>query len=105
MGNNTPTKSLHVSGDIINTGNYISSANDIQIQTHNGSSTVFRGVRAVTAWIDSQNTQWFQIGNAYDYVAFASKHGVPIKRYGIFASTTQISPTTGANVPTGLFEI
>ena len=65
----------------------------------------FRGTRQNTMWLDAYDTQWFQVGNTNDFVAFTTKNGLAAARMGFCSSVHNFTNQVGSIVPTDYFEI
>lgn len=104
IGTTNTSVALNVVGTINSTtGNFTSSGGDIYLKQ--GANTVFRGVRASSAWSDSVDTQWFQVGNSNDYIAFTTQYGSSATRMLFATNSFNINTGVGNTAPIGLFDI
>ena len=105
VGKTNPAQKLDVSGSIQSTGDFISSASSVYLKSNSGTNTVFRGVRANTAWSDSVNAQWFQVGASSDNIAFTALSGTSAARMAFITNAFHVVTSAGSAAPVGLFDI
>jgi hypothetical protein len=104
IGNTNPTVPLDVTGAIrSSTGEFTSSAIDVSLKQ--GANTVLRGTRSTTAWSDAVDTQWLQVGNTSDNVAFSSQSGTSASRVLFATNAFNINTANNNTAPIGLFDV
>ncbi|MBX4200273.1 tail fiber domain-containing protein [Candidatus Parcubacteria bacterium] len=95
--------SIQLSGtDLITTGNQLRLLDST-------SNVVFRGIRS-SAWVDSVDSRFFQVGDTNDNVIFSAANATSISRLLFLADKVQISASgqlgySNLAAPTNLFEL
>ena len=62
-------------------------------------------MRANTAWSDSVNAQWFQVGASSDNIAFTALSGTSAARMAFITNAFHVVTSAGSAAPVGLFDI